>query len=249
MGILALGSSEDGNRDKMSLTQVSDEAPRMATITCSCGEVKLVLPNAVPKFRCGCCCTECLQRVYIGSLGLPPVAIKNLDEPVDLLYIDSQIMKPDPDTLAKLAVFKLNHVDASNINLSATCCGAVLLTENKNFHVPHTMATFHNLGHFLKCDFSKVPQPRLNVFTKDWPVEKAKALAAKEKSADGESLSQILDPNFPLEDASFDDLVSALQIEASPKPENSLCFEALRGGMEVRIEKAFFKEARSHVGG
>ena len=49
----------------MSVTQASGDSSEMATITCGCGEVKLSLPNTVPKFRCGCCCAECLQRVYI----------------------------------------------------------------------------------------------------------------------------------------------------------------------------------------
>ena len=229
----------------MSLTQASGKPSKMATITCGCGEVKLTLPNAVPKFRCGCCCTECLQRVYIGTNGEPPAAIRNLDEPVDLLYIDSQIMMPDPDTLTKLDVFKLNHANASNINLRATCCGAVLVTENKEFHVPHTMATFHNLRPFLKCEFSKVPRSKLNVFIKDWPIEKAKSLATNEKSKDGESLPQTLDPNLAVEEPAFTDLIFALQTEASPKPEHSLSLTELRQSMEVRIEKAFFNEARS----
>ena len=229
----------------MSVTQAGGESSKMATITCGCGEVKLILPNAVPKFRCGCCCTECLQRVYIGTNGEPPAAIRNLEEPVDLLYVDSQIMMPDPDTLAKLAVFKLNNADAPNINLRATCCGAVLVTENEEFHAPHTMATFHNLCPFLKCEFSKVPKSRLNLFTKDWPIEKTKSLATNEKSKDGESLPQILDARLAVEEQSFTDFISALQTEASPKPELSLSFTELREGMEMRIERAFFNEARS----
>jgi len=187
--------------------------------------------------------------VYIGTNGEPPAAIKNLDEPVDLLYIDSQIMMPDPDTLAKLAVFKLNNADAANINLRATCCGTVLVTENKEFHVPHTMATFHNLPPLLKCDFSKLPKSRLNVFTKDWPIEKMKSLASNEKSKHGQSLPQILDPRLAIKEESLTELISALQIEASPKPENSLSFTELREGMEMTVERAFFAEARSHLTG
>ncbi|MEH6518983.1 MAG: hypothetical protein V7742_20075 [Halioglobus sp.] len=233
----------------MSLTKVSGESTKMGTITCRCGEVKLTFPNAVPKFRCGCCCVECLQRVYVGSGGVPPAAIRNLDEPVDLLYIDSQIIKPDSDTLAKLAVFKLNDSGASNINLIATCCGTVLLTENNEFHVPHTMATFNNLRPLLNCDFSNVPKSKLNVFSKDWPVERRVSLASKEKSEGGESLPQIFNPRLPVEEDAFTDLISALKIEASPKPENSLSFAELREGMEVKIENAFFSEARSHMTG
>ena len=233
----------------MSVASVTGESSSLATITCNCGEVTLMLPNAVPKFRCGCCCIECLQRVYIGTNGEPPTAIKNLDEPVDLLYIDSQIMKPAPGTLAKLSVFKLNDADAPNINLCANCCGTVLVTENREFHVPHTMATFNNLRPFLKCDFSDVPESRLNVFSKDWPIEKAQSLAAKERSESGESLPQVLDARLPVEEGAFTDLVSAVQIEASPKPENSLSFAELRVGMEMKIEKAFFNEARSHIRG
>jgi hypothetical protein len=62
-------------------------------------------------------------------------------------------------------------------------------------------------------------------------------------------LPQISNPRLPVEEDSFTDLISALQIEASPKPENSLSFTELREGMEVRIENAFFNEARSHVTG
>ncbi len=217
------------------------------TITCSCGKVKLTLPNAVPKFRCGCCCTECLQRAYIGSNGKPPAAVKNLEEPVDLLYIDSQIMKPDPETLAKLAVFKLNKADAPNINLRATCCGTVLCTQHQEFHAPHSMATFNNLRPFLKCEFAKVPKSKSNVWTKDWPEEKFKALALKEKSTRGEALPQIFDVATALEEKPIIDLLSALQIEALAKPENSISSAELRDGMEVKIEKAFFDESRAHL--
>ena len=231
----------------MSVTQASGESSEMATITCGCGEVKLTLPNAVPKFRCGCCCTECLQRVYIGTNGEPPVAIRNLDEPVDLLYIDSQIMMPEPDTLAKLDVFKLNNADAANINLRATCCGTVLCTQHQEFHAPHSMATFNNLRPFLKCEFGKVPKSKSNVWTMDWPEEKSKALALNEKSTSGEALPQIFDVMTALEEKPITDLISALQIEASTKPENSISYAELRDGMEVKIEKAFFDESRAHL--
>ena len=77
----------------------------------------MVLPNAVPKARCGCCCTECLQRAYIGANGDPPVVVRDLEEPIDLLYVDAQIMQPDPETRSKLALFKLNHAEAANVNL------------------------------------------------------------------------------------------------------------------------------------
>ena len=76
-----------------------------------------------------------------------------------------------------------------------------------------------------------------------------KSLASNEKSKDGESLPQILNPRLAIEEESFTDLISALQIEASPKPENSLSFIELREGMEMRIERAYFNEARSHLAG
>jgi hypothetical protein len=233
----------------MSVTTASGVSSKMATITCNCGEVKLTLPNAVPKFRCGCCCTECLQRAYIGTNGKLPAAVKNLEEPVDLLYIDSQIMKPDPETLAKLAVFKLNKADAPNVNLRATCCGTVLCTQHQGFHAPHSMATFNNLRPFLKCEFAKVPKSKSNVWTKDWPAEKFKALALKEKSTRGEALLQIFDVMTVLEEKPITDLISALQMEASTKPENSISYAELRDGMDVKIEKAFFDESRAYLPG
>ncbi len=233
----------------MSVTTASGASSKMSTITCSCGKVKLTLPNAVPKFRCGCCCTECLQRAYIGSNGKPPAAVKNFEEPVDLLYVDSQIMKPDSETLAKLAVFKLNERDAPNVNLRATCCGTVLCTEHQEFHVPHSMATFNNLRPFLKCEFANVPKSKSNVWTKDWPGEKLKTLALKEKSTRGEALPQIFDVATALEEKPIIDLLSALQIEALAKPENSISYAELRDGMEVKIEKAFFDESRAHLPG
>ena len=107
----------------------------------------------------------------------------------------------------------------------------------------------NNLRPFLKCDFSDVPESRLNVFFKDWPLEKAKSLAAKESSERSESLPQFLDARVPVEGGAFTDPVSALQIEASPKPDNSLSFAERRVGMEMKIEKAFFNEARSHIRG
>ncbi len=231
----------------MSVTTASGASSKMSTITCSCGKVKLTLPNAVPKFRCGCCCTECLQRAYIGSNGKLPAAVKNLEEPVDLFYVDSQIMKPDSETLAQLAVFKLNKADAPNVNLRATCCGTVLCTQHQEFHAPHSMATFNNLRPFLKCEFANVPKSKSNVWTMDWPEEKSKALALNEKSTRGEALPQIFDVMTALEEKPITDLISALQNEASEKPENSISYAELRDGMEVKIEKAFFDESRAHL--
>ena len=231
----------------MSVTTASGASSKMGTITCSCGKVKLTLPNAVPKLRCGCCCTECLQRAYIGTNGKPPAAVENLEEPVDLLYIDSQIIKPDTGTLAKLALFKLNKADAPNINLRATCCGTVLCTQHQGFHAPYSMATFNNLRPFLKCEFGKVPKSKFNVWTMDWLEGKSKALALNEKSSSGESLPQIFDVMTALEEKPITDLISALKIEASIKPENSISYAELCDGMEIEIEKAFFDESRAHL--
>ncbi len=168
---------------------------------------------------------------------------------MDLLYVDSQIMKPDPETLGKLALFKLNKVDAPNISLRATCCGTVLCTHHQGFHAPHSMATFNNLRPFLKCEFGKVPKSKFNVWTMDWPEEKSKALALNEKSTSGEALPQIFDVMTALEEKPIIDLISALQIEASTKPENSISYAELCEGMEVEIEKAFFDESRAHLPG
>lgn len=233
----------------MSATTAGGASSGMATITCSCGEVNLTLPNAVPKFRCGCCCTECLQRAYIGANGKPPAAIKNLEEPVDLLYVDSQFIKPDPETLAKLDVFKLNKAEDANINLRATCCGSVLCTENEPFHAPHSMATFNNLRPFLDCEFAKVPESKMNVWTRNWPEEKSKSLALKEESTTGVALPQIFDVMRALEEKPILDIISALQIEPLAKPENSISFAGLRDGMEVKIETAFFDESQAHLVG
>jgi hypothetical protein len=214
----------------------------MATITCGCGSVQLTLPNAVPKYRCGCCCNECLQRVYIGTNGAPPPPLALLKEPLDLLYIDSQIMKPDSQTLAKLAVFKLNHADAPNINLQAKCCGSVLATENAEFHRPHTIATFNNLGPFLKCEFSNLPEPVFNVFTKDWAQEKTQALSRKEKAEYGHSLLQIPDPRAPIDEPAFHEGIAAMQSEAHPKPEGSVTFAKLIENMEMEVNSRFYDE-------
>ena len=233
----------------MPVTTASDASSKMATISCNCGKVKLTLPNAVPKFRCGCCCTECLQRAYIGTNGKLPAAVKNMEEPVDLFYVDSQITKPDPETLAQLAVFKLNKAGAPNVNLRATCCGTVLCTQHQEFHAPHSMVTFNNLRPFLKCEFGKVPKSKSNVWTMDWPEEKSKALALNEKSTNGEALPQIFDVMTALEEKPITDLISALQIEASAKPENSISYAELCDGMEVEIEKAFFDESHARLPG
>ena len=216
-----------------------------ATITCRCGAVSLKFPNAVPKFRCGCCCTECLQRVYIGTNGTPPKSLKDLEEPIDLLYVDSQIMKPDEETLSKLSAFMLNTHDAPNINLRADCCGAVLVTENAEFHRPHTVATFNNLGKFLRCDFWDLPASRINVFTKDWPLDKMRALIEREVASTGVPSLQVPDPRQPVEDKEFLDGIAALQIAADPIPEDSISFAALIAHMKIEVVNDFYGEARA----
>lgn len=220
----------------------------IGAITCQCGEVSLKFPNAVPKARCGCCCTECLQRVYIGANGTPPQALKNLQEPIDLLYVDSQILKPDQETLSKLSVIKLNTNDAPNINLRANCCGAVLLTENAEFHRPHTVATFNNLGAFLRCDFLELPDLRMNVHTKDWPSEKIQALTERERAKTGAPLLHVPDPREPVEEKAFLDTIASLQTAADPIHEHSISFAELIENMEIEVVDAFFHESRSMSG-
>lgn len=61
------------------------------------------------------------------------------------------------------------------------------------------------------------------------------------------ALPQIFDVMTALEDKPITDLISALQIEALAKPENSISYDELRDGMEVKIEKAFFDESRAHL--
>jgi hypothetical protein len=230
-----------------SMTTETSTPSEMGTISCGCGKVTLTLPNAVPRFRSGCCCVECLQRAYIGCAGHPPDALRNLEEPVDLFYVDSRLMQPDPETLANLAVFRLNSPDASNINLRATCCGAVLCTENQEFHVPNSMATFNNLQPFVRCDFSEVPESKMNVFTKDWPEDKRKALGAREATRTGVTLPQIFDPREALEEAPILEIIAALGSTSQVNPEGSISFSELYEGMEVTIEDAYFDEARAQL--
>ena len=87
----------------------------MATLECHCGNVSLKLPNPVPKARCGCCCVDCLQRAYIGSKGLLRSELRDLLEPVDLIYVDSQIMRPDATTKSRLSLFRLNDANSYEI--------------------------------------------------------------------------------------------------------------------------------------
>ena len=231
----------------MSATAKSGTTPKIGTITCSCGKVTLKLPNAVPKFRCGCCCTDCLQRAYLGCNGHPPEAVSNLEEPIDLLYVDSQVMKPDPEILARLETFKLNKPDEANVNLRARCCGSVLCTENEAFHVPHTMATFNNLSPFLACDFADVPESRLYVWTSHWPASKARSLASREKASRGEALPQIFNVMQALTEAPIIEIAAALQIEASPKPEGSISFAELCDSLESTMEHGYYAESRAHL--
>jgi hypothetical protein len=123
----------------------------------------------------------------------------------------------------------------------------VLCTEHQEFHAPHSMATFNNLRPFLTGEFTNVPKSESNVWTMDWPEEKFKALALREKSRSGEALPQIFDVASALEEKPITDLLSALQIEASAKPENSISYAELRDGMEVKIEKGFFDESRANL--
>ena len=79
-------------------------------ISCGCGEVVLHLPNPRPKFRCGCCCSDCLQRAFIGALGKLRSEIAERLEPIDLIYVDSLMLMPNDQTLDRLEVFRILHV-------------------------------------------------------------------------------------------------------------------------------------------
>ena len=210
----------------------------MATLECHCGNVSLKLPNPVPKARCGCCCVDCLQRAYIGSKGMLRSALKNLLEPVDLIYVDSQIMRPDAATKSRLSLFRLNDANAPNIGLRTNCCGAVLCTQHQGVHVPHTMATFANLGPSLKCEVEDVPASRVQLFTKDWPADRVQSLARADR------LPQIADPAASNGSPQLTELFAAFQTEASPKPLGSISYAELCEGMEISVDSSFFEESR-----
>ena len=224
----------------------ASNANKVGTITCRCGTVTLSLPNPEPKFRCGCCCADCLQRAYVGAQGQPPKAIRELQAPVDLLYVDSLLMPPSEQTRKHLALFKLNGPDAENISLRANCCGSVLCTENQAFHVPYTMATFNNLQPQTTCFFDPVPKSSLNIFTKDWPAQQAQALKSAERSQFGAPCPQIADPKNALDDQNVIDLINSFQMPAAITPDDAISFAELRRDMTVQIEPAFFQESRTY---
>lgn len=204
-------------------------------ISCGCGEVVLELPNPRPKFRCGCCCSDCLQRAFVGALGKPRREIAERLEPVDLIYVDSLLLMPNDRTLDRLGVFRLNDPEGANISLRALCCGAVLCTENQQFHTPYSMAAFVNLHPEVTCEFEELPQTSCHLFTCDWPQQNADALAQKEMALSEEARPQIHHPANELENPHVQDLIAAFQ---RPPPENSerfVTFKRLRENMTVEL--------------
>ena len=193
-----------------------------------------------------------LRRLPAKSLrrcpeGHPPDAIRQLQAPVDLLYVDSRFIAPSHETRSHLSLFQLNSPDAENISLRASCCGSVLCTENQAFHVPNTMATFNNLQPQTTCSFDPVPDSSLNIFTKDWPNQHTDALRSAERSLLGGARPQIADPKSSLDDQSVIDLINSFQIPPANTSDDAISFTELRKDMTVQIEHGFFQESRTYL--
>ena len=219
------------------------------TISCGCGQVTLYLPNPRPKFRCGCCCNDCLQRAYVSADGQPPESVLGRQKPIDLIYVDSLFLLPDSETRARLSVFRLNDPKGANISLRAECCGAVLCTENQAFHVPHTMATFNNLEPTVICDFLDVPEMTFHIFTADWPERLARDLAGREMRALGSAREQIADPLSEIENPLMADLIRSFQVPPPSKPADSLSFKELREEMPIELIHDYFDASRKYDAG
>ena len=214
------------------------------SIRCGCGLVTLYLPNPRPKFRCGCCCSDCLQRAYIGSLGQPPKKVQELQEPIDLIYVDSLFVIPDKDTRVRLGVFRLNDASGPNISLRAECCGTVLCTENQAAHVPHSMATFNNLEPAVKCKFLDVPEMTFHIFTADWPQKLARELANREALDAGAPRAQIDNPLSQMDSPHIAELIRSFQIPAPSTSADFISFKELRREMPIRVIDDYFDASR-----
>ena len=214
------------------------------TISCGCGQVKLYLPNPRPKFRCGCCCSDCLQRAYVGAGGQPPGAVIERRKPIDLIYVDSLFLRPNSATRARLSVFRLNDPNGANISLRAECCGAVLCTENQAFHVPYTMAAFNNLEPAVTCDFLDIPEMTFHIFTADWSEGLAQGLADRETRELGSAREQIADPLSEIDNPLMADLIKSFQIPTQSKSTDSLSFEELREGLPIEVIHDYFEASR-----
>ena len=209
-------------------------------ISCGCGEVVLHLPNPRPKFRCGCCCSDCLQRAFIGARGKPRSEIAERLEPIDLIYVDSVMFIPNDQTLDRLEVFRINDSEGDNISLRASCCGAVLCTENQQFHTPHSMATFTNLNPEVNCEFEALPQTSCHLFTCDWSEKGANALAQREVELFEEARPQIFHPVNELQNPLVQALVTAFQRPAAHNSEQFTTFKQLREHMSVDVVDDYF---------
>ena len=216
------------------------------SIRCGCGQVTLYLPNPRPKFRCGCCCSDCLQRAYVGAHGQPPKAVLERREPIDLIYVDSLFLLPDEATRAQLGVFRLNDPNGANISLRAECCGAVLCTENQAFHVPHSMAAFNNLEPTVICEFVDVPEVAFHIFTADWPERFTLRLADRETSELGVARAQIAHPLSELDNPYVADLVRSFQIPPPSTSTDFISFKALREDLPIELVHDYFDASRAH---
>ena len=214
------------------------------SIECGCGGVKLYLPNPRPKFRCGCCCSDCLQRAYIGANGHPPKEVLERREPIDLIYVDSFFLLPDKDTRAQLGVFRLNDPNGANITLRAECCGAVLCTENQAVHVPHSMAAFNNLEPTVVSDFFDVPEMSFHIFTADWPENFAKRLADREADELGISREQISNPASEMDNLHMVNLIRAFQVPPPSMSADFISFKDLREELPLEVVHDYFEDSR-----
>ena len=220
----------------------------LGTIRCGCGEVTLKFPNPRPKFRCGCCCSDCLQRAFIGALGKPRIEITERIEPIDLIYVDSLMLMPNDQTLDRLDVFRINDPEGDNISLRASCCGAVLCTENQQFHTPHTMATFTNLDPEVNCEFEELPQVSCHLFTCDWPQQNVIALAETEAELFEEARPQIFHPANELQNPHVQALITAFQDPPPKRTDEFVTFKQLRENMTVGLVNDYYDVCHNAYG-
>lgn len=138
----------------------------MATLTCRCGQVKILFPSTTnPKTHHECCCHDCrLRLTYLEEQGGPSVTISN--KPMTVYTLDNKMVAQQGKD--KLYLYKLSP-ETKLINMASTCCQTFLMARHPDYHGSGTVATAPKVSIItnisLDDDFQK---PMARWFTNMW---------------------------------------------------------------------------------
>jgi len=143
-------------------------------VSCRCGKVVIEFPEPQPRYRIGCCCHDCKQKLaWAATRGGPALPAQVLDHtrPLDLVYFANcfRILRGK----ACLAFYRLRE-DSATTNCVSTCCNTTLMVDAPFYK--EKCVLIQSDAARVETDFSESMRPHLYIALDKWPADKARAL-------------------------------------------------------------------------